>query len=83
VRRVLDNASRHTWEHALHVQPCPTIASVRSGGPFATQGKIPMESAPPCPRELTGENSPHHTNQPAQIKMDRVLVSSFCASTYL
>src|ERR1700723_2976739 len=30
-----------------------------------------------CPRELTGENSPLYTNQPAKTKTDRVLVKYF------
>jgi hypothetical protein len=33
-----------------------------------------MESVAPCARELTGENSPHYTYQPAKMKTDRVLV---------
>ena len=40
-------------------QRSPTIASVPSGGPYATQSETPKESVAPCPRELTGENSPH------------------------
>src|ERR1700675_4314308 len=28
-------------------------------GPYATQSETPKESVAPCPRELTGENSPH------------------------
>jgi hypothetical protein len=35
----------------------------------------------PCPRELTGENSPYYTNQPVKMKIDRVLVKYFFAGT--
>ena len=64
-------------EHSLHVQRCPTIASVPSSGPYATQSETPKDSVAPCPRELTGENSPHNTNQPTKRKTDRVLVKYF------
>ena len=47
-------------------------------GPYATQSETPKESVAPCPRELTGENSPHYTYQPAKMKTDRVLVKYFC-----
>jgi len=30
---------------------------------------------------VSGENSPLYTNQPREMKMDRVLVEYFCAST--
>jgi hypothetical protein len=64
-------------ERSLRVQRCPTIASVPSSGSYATQSETPKESVAPCPRELTGENSPHYTNQPAKIKTDRVLSKYF------
>lgn len=49
-----------------------------SCGPFATQSETPKESIAPCPRELTGENSPLYTYQPTKMKTDRVLVKYFC-----
>ena len=59
MRRFLDFRVQAQLERALHVQRCPTIASVPSSGPYATQSETPKESVAPCPRELTGENSPH------------------------
>ncbi len=59
MRRFLDFRVQAHLERALHVQRCPTIASVPSSGPYATQSETPKESVAPCPRELTGENSPH------------------------
>ena len=47
-------------------------------GPYATQSETPKESVAPCPRELTGENSPLYTYQPTKMKTDRVLVKYFC-----
>ena len=41
------------------------------------------ESVTPCPRGLTGENSPLYTNQPAKTKTDRVPVKYILASTPL
>ena len=64
-------------EHLLRVQRCPTIASVAFYGPHATQGERPKESVEPCPRELTGGNSPHTTNQPRKMKTDRVPLKYF------
>jgi hypothetical protein len=52
-------------------------------GPFATQSETPKESVAPCPRELTGENSPLYTYQPTKMKTDRVLVKYFCIGTLL
>jgi hypothetical protein len=52
-------------------------------GPFATQSEAPKESVAPCPRELTGENSPLYTYQPTKMKTDRVLVKYFCIGTLL
>ena len=83
MRRFLDFRVQAHMERALHIQRCPTIASVPSSGPYATQSETPKESVGPCARELTGENSPHYTNQPAKMKMDRVLVKYFFAGTYL
>ena len=54
-----------------------------SSGPFATQSETPKESVAPCPRELTGENSPLYTYQPTKMKTDRVLVKYFCIGTLL
>src|SRR5271168_2266133 len=59
MRRFLDFPVQAHLERALHVQRCPTIASAPSSGPYATQSETPKESVAPCPRELTGENSPH------------------------
>jgi hypothetical protein len=59
MRRFLDFPVQAHLERALRVQRCPTIASVPSSGPYATQGETPKESVAPCPWELTGENSPH------------------------
>ena len=59
MRRFLDFPVQAHLERALRVQRCPTIASVPSSGPYATQSETPKESVAPCPRELTGENSPH------------------------
>src|SRR5271155_68072 len=59
MRRLLDFRVQAHLERALHVQRCPTIASVPSSGPYATQSETAKESGAPCPRELTGENSPH------------------------
>jgi hypothetical protein len=70
-------------ERSLRVQRCPTIASVPISGPYATQSETPKESVAPCPRELTGENSPLYTYQPAKMKTDRVLVKYFFAGTFL
>ena len=42
-----------------------------------------MESVEFCPRELTGENSPHPTNQPRKRKTDRVPVKYLFFSTPL
>src|SRR5277367_5606874 len=82
MRRVLDfPPSRHTWSVSLRVQRCPTIASVPSSRPYATQSGRPMESVELCPQELTGENSPHHTNQPRKRKTDRVPVKYLFFST--
>src|SRR5713101_296751 len=42
--------------------PCTALSHNRvrpSSGPYATQSETPKESVAPCPRELTGENSPH------------------------
>ena len=52
-----------------------------SCGPYATQSETPKESVRPCPRELTGENSPHYTYQPTKMKTDRVPAEYFFAST--
>ena len=41
-----------------------------------------MESAAPCPRELTGGNSPHTTNQPRKKKTDRVPCKFFSSAQY-
>ena len=59
MRRFLDFRVQAHLERALRVQRCPTIASVPSSEPYATQSETPKESVAPCPRELTGENSPH------------------------
>jgi hypothetical protein len=60
MRRFLDfHVVQAHLERVLRVQRCPTIASVPSSGPCATQSEIPKESVAPCLRELTGENSPH------------------------
>ncbi len=59
MRRFLDFRVQAHLERVLHVQRCPTITSVPSSGPYATQSETPKESVAPCPRELTGENSPH------------------------
>jgi hypothetical protein len=59
MRRFLDFRVQAHLERVLRVQRCPTIASVPSSGPHATQSETPKESVAPCPRELTGENSPH------------------------
>src|ERR1700685_4701975 len=59
MRRFLDFHVQAHLERALRVQRYPTIASVPSSGPYATQSGTPKESVAPCPRELTGENSPH------------------------
>jgi hypothetical protein len=59
MRRFLDLHVQAHLERVLRVQRYPTIASVPSGGPYATQSETPKESVAPCPRELTGENSPH------------------------
>ena len=59
MRRFLDFHVQAHLERALRVQRYPTIASVPSSGPYATQSETPKESVAPCPRELTGENSPH------------------------
>ena len=82
MRWVLDfPSSRHTWSVSLQVQRSPTIASVPSSRPYATQSGRPMESVELCPRELTGENSPHPTNQPRKRKTDRVPVKYLFFST--
>jgi hypothetical protein len=82
MRRVLDfPLSRHTWSVSLLVQRCPTIASVPSSRPYATQSETPKESVLPCPRELTGENSPLYTYQPTKKKTDRVLAKYFSTGT--
>src|SRR5271170_4243647 len=42
--------------------PCTALSHNRVrplSGPYATQSETPKESVAPCPRELTGENSPH------------------------
>jgi hypothetical protein len=74
--------SRHTWsvrsEYSVVPQSRPS-----SCGPFATQSETPKESVAPSPRELTGENSPLYTYQPAKMKTDRVLVKYFCIGTLL
>jgi hypothetical protein len=66
--------------------PCTALSHNRVRpccGPYATQSETPKESAALCPRELTGENSPHYTNQPTKTKTDRVLVKYFFAGTRL
>jgi hypothetical protein len=59
MRRFLDFHVQAHLERVLRVQRYPTIASVPSSGPYATQSETPKESVVPCLRELTGENSPH------------------------
>src|ERR1700684_1917186 len=59
MRRFLDFHIQAHLERVLRVQRYPTIASVPSSGPYATQSETPKESVAPCTRELTGENSPH------------------------
>src|ERR1700677_42973 len=59
MRRFLDLHVQAHLERVLRVQRYPTIASVPSSGPYATQSETPKESVAPCLRELTGENSPH------------------------
>src|SRR5271154_6156971 len=60
MRRFLDfHVVQAHLERVLRVQRYPTIASVPSSGPYATQSETPKESVAPCLRELTGENSPH------------------------
>src|SRR5271170_1653418 len=59
MRRFLDFHVQAHLERVLRVQRYPTIASVPPSGPYATQSETPKESVAPCPRELTGENSPH------------------------
>ena len=59
MRRFLDFHVQAHLERVLRVQRYPTIASVPSSGPYAKQSETPKESVAPCPRELTGENSPH------------------------
>jgi hypothetical protein len=68
-------------EHSLRVQRCPTIASAPSSRPYATQSEAPKESVAPCARELTGENSPHYTNQPRKRRTDRVPLKYLFFST--
>jgi hypothetical protein len=70
-------------ERSLHVQRRPTIASVPVLRAARETEQTPKESVAPCPRELTGENSPLYTNQPAKMKTDRVPVEYFFASTPL
>lgn len=70
-------------ERSLHVQRRPTIASVPILRVARETEQTPKESVAPCPQELTGENSPLYTNQPAKTKTDRVLVEYFFASTPL
>jgi hypothetical protein len=83
MRRFLDLHVQAHLERVLRVQRYPTIASVPSSGPYATQSETPKESVAPCPRELTGENSPLYTYQPTKMKTDRVLVKYFCIGTLL
>ena len=59
MRRFQDFHVQAHLERVLRVQRYPTIASVPSSRPYATQSETPKESVAPCPRELTGENSPH------------------------
>jgi hypothetical protein len=43
--------------------PCTALSHNRVRpccGPYATQSETPNDSVRPCPRELTGENSPHY-----------------------
>jgi hypothetical protein len=60
VRRVLDSVSRHTKEHALHVQRGPTIASAPLKWAARNTEQVVNEFGSLCTRELTGENSPHN-----------------------
>src|SRR5271170_7675125 len=78
MRRFLDFHVQAHLERALRVQRYPTIASVPFRGPYATQSETPKESVAPCPRELTGENSPLYTYQPTKMKTDRVPAKYFC-----
>jgi hypothetical protein len=68
-------------ERSLLVQRCPIIASVPFRGSYATQSRTSKESVVPCPRELTGENSPLYTYQPTEMKTDRVPAKYFVAGT--
>jgi hypothetical protein len=68
---------REHLERSLDVQRRPTIAFVPVLRSARETEPTPMESVAPCPRELTGENSPLYTNQPAKMKTDRVLVKYF------
>jgi hypothetical protein len=70
-------------ERSLHVQRRPTIASVPVVRAAREAEQTPMESVAPCPQELTGENSPLYTNQPAKTKTDRVLVKYFLLVPHL
>ena len=83
MRRFLDFRVQAHLERVLRVQRYPSIASVPSSGPYATQSETPKESVAPCPRELTCENSPLYTYQPTKMKTDRVLVKYFCIGTLL
>ena len=83
MRRFLDLHVQAHLERVLRVQRYPTIASVPSSGPYATQSEKPKESVAPCPREFTGENSPLYTYQPTKMKTDRVLLKYFCIGTLL
>src|SRR5580658_6046083 len=66
-------------ERSLRVQRCPPIASVPLLRAARDAKRRPMESAAALSAGVTGENSPHLTNQPRKSKTDRVLVKYFFA----
>ena len=79
MRRFLDSSpSRHTWSVRSEYSVVPQ--SRRSPGAGRTRHKASdgwnrLRSV----AGVTGENSPHHTNQPRKSKTDRVLVKYFFA----
>jgi hypothetical protein len=72
MRRFLDILRPSTFGASA---PCTALSPNRvrpSCGPRARLSETPKQSEMLCPRELTGRNSPHTTNQPAKWKTDRV-----------
>jgi hypothetical protein len=75
--RFLGLSPRHTWSVRSVRSVTPTIASVPSCGNVRDTQRSTEGIGGAVSAGVTGENSPHYTNQLTKMKTDRVLVKYF------